>query len=100
MRAGKKRAPKSTAGGARGAGAALNFWVTLDLERRVNAGREEESTEEYGVRIAASVARHYVVNNRPVGLMTFGRDLRVLEPERGQQQLTRILETVAIAYPV
>jgi len=79
---------------------ASDIWVILDLERRVNAGREEESTEEYGVRIAASVARHYVVNNRPVGLMTFGRDLRVLEPERGQQQLTRILETLAMAYAV
>ncbi len=79
---------------------ASDIWVILDLERRVNAGREEESTEEYGVRIAASVARHYVVNNRPVGLMAFGRDLRVLEPERGQQQLTRILETLAMAYAV
>lgn len=79
---------------------ASDIWVILDLERRVNAGREEESTEEYGVRIAASVAHHYIVNNRPVGLMTFGRDLRVLEPERGQQQLTRILETLAMAYAV
>lgn len=79
---------------------ASDIWVILDLERRVNAGREEESTEEYGVRIAASVARHYIVNNRPVGLMAFGRDLRVLEPERGQQQLTRILETLAMASAV
>ncbi len=79
---------------------ASDIWVILDLERRVNAGRDEESTEEYGVRIAASVARHYVVNNRPVGMITFGRDLRVLEPERGQQQLTRILETLAMAYAV
>ncbi len=79
---------------------ASDIWVILDLERRVNAGRDEESTEEYGVRIAASVARHYIVNNRPVGLMSFGRDLRVLEPERGQQQLTRILETLATAYAI
>lgn len=79
---------------------ASDIWVILDLERRVNAGRDEESTEEYGVRIAASVARHYIVNNRPVGMMSFGRDLRVLEPERGQQQLTRILETLATAYAV
>ncbi|GMV85953.1 MAG: membrane protein [Dehalococcoidia bacterium] len=79
---------------------ASDIWVILDLERRVNAGREEESTEEYGVRVAASVARHYIVNNRPVGLMTFGRDLRVLEPERGQQQLTRILETLATSYAI
>ena len=79
---------------------ASDIYVVLDLERRVAAGREEESTEEYGVRIAASVARHYIVNNRPVGFMSFGKDLRVIEPERGQQQLTRILETLATAYAV
>jgi len=72
----------------------------LDLERRVHAGRGDESTEEYGVRIAASVARHYIVENRPVGLISFGRDLDVVEPERGQQQLTRILETLATASAV
>ena len=79
---------------------ASDIWVILDLERRVNAGRDEESTEEYGVRIAASVARHYIVGNRPVGLISFGKDLRVTEPERGQQQLTRILETLATASAV
>jgi uncharacterized protein (DUF58 family) len=79
---------------------ASDIWVILDLEKRVNTGQEEESTEEYGVRIAASVARHYLVDNRPVGLIMFGRDLRVLEAERGQQQLTRVLETLATAKAV
>jgi uncharacterized protein (DUF58 family) len=79
---------------------ASDIWVILDLEKRVNAGQGEESTEEYAVRISASVARHYIINNRPVGMITFGKDLRVLEPERGQQQLTRILETLATSYAV
>jgi uncharacterized protein (DUF58 family) len=79
---------------------ASDIWVILDLERRVHAGRDEESTEEYGVRIAASIARHYLLANRPVGYMSFGKDLRILEPERGQQQLTRILETLATASAV
>ncbi|MCC7365757.1 MAG: DUF58 domain-containing protein [Dehalococcoidia bacterium] len=79
---------------------ASDIYVVLDLERRVNAGKGEESTEEYGVRAAASIARHYLVQNRSVGLITFGRDLRVIEPERGQQQMTRILETLATVYAV
>lgn len=79
---------------------ASDIWLVLDLEKRVAAGSGEESTEEYAVRVAASVARHYLVNNRPVGLISFGKDLRVLEPERGSQQLTRILETLATAYSV
>ena len=79
---------------------ASDIWVVLDMERRVNAGMGDESTEEYGVRIAASVARHYLNQNRSVGLITFGRDLRVIEPERGSQQLTRILETLAVVRAV
>lgn len=79
---------------------ASDIWVILDLERRVNVGHDDESTEEYGVRVAASVARHYIIENRPVGMITFGRDLRTLEPERGQQQLTRILESLATANAV
>lgn len=74
---------------------ASDIWIIQDLERRTNAGSGEESTEEYGVRVAASLARHYLVNNRSVGLITFGRDLRITEPERGPQQLTRVLETLA-----
>lgn len=74
---------------------ASDIWIVQDLERRTNAGSGEESTEEYGVRIAASLARHYLLNNRSVGLITFGRDLRVTEAERGPQQLTRVLEVLA-----
>jgi len=66
----------------------------------VNVGSGDESTEEYAVRVAASIGRHYLVQNRTVGLICFGRDLRVIEPERGQQQMTRILETLAMASAV
>ncbi|MEX1103633.1 MAG: DUF58 domain-containing protein [Dehalococcoidia bacterium] len=79
---------------------ASDIWVLLDLEKRVAAGTGEESTEEYGVRIAASIGRHFLVANRSVGLITFGRDLRVIEPERGTQQMTRILETLATVQAV
>lgn len=79
---------------------ASDIFVVLDLERRVAVGKGDESTEEYSVRIAASVARHYLNANRPVGLIAFGRDLRILEPERGPHQLTRILETLATASAV
>jgi uncharacterized protein (DUF58 family) len=79
---------------------ASDIWVVLDLEKRVHAGEGDESTEEYGVRVAASVARHYLNNNRPVGFISFGKDLRIIEPERGQQQLTRVLDKLATAAAV
>ncbi len=79
---------------------ASDIWLVLDLDAHVNAGSGEEATDEYAVRVGASIARHYLVQNRTVGLMSFGRDLRTIEPERGPQQLTRILETLATAYAV
>lgn len=79
---------------------ASDVWVILDLERRVHVGVGDESTEEYAVRVAASVARHYLLANRSVGLLSFGRDLDLVEAERGPQQLTRILERLALAQAV
>ncbi len=74
---------------------ASDIWLILDLDRRMAEGQGDDSTEEYSVRVAASLGRHYLVNNRSVGIISFGRDLKVIEPERGPQQLTRILETLA-----
>ena len=79
---------------------ASDIWIVLDLEQRVNFGSGDQSTEEYGVRVAASVARHYLGQNRSVGLISFGRSLQVVEPERGGQQLTRVLESLAMASAV
>jgi uncharacterized protein (DUF58 family) len=75
---------------------ASDLWIILDMEGRVNVGSGDESTEEYGVKIAASIARLFLLQNRSVGLMTFGEDLEIIEPERGQQQLSRILEALAV----
>ena len=76
---------------------ASDIWLILDLERGVHVGEGEDSTEEYAVRIAASVARYFLMANRSVGFMSFGRKFDVEEPERGVQQYTRILESLAMA---
>ena len=79
---------------------ASDIFVILDLQAAVQAGSGDDSTEEYGVRVAASVARHYLSAHRSVGLISFGRDLEIIEPERGQGHLTRILESLAMANAV
>jgi uncharacterized protein (DUF58 family) len=75
---------------------ASDIWIALDLQRAVQAGSGDESTEEYGVKVAASVARHFLNQNRNVGLMSFGERLEIVEVERGTQQLTHILESLAV----
>ncbi|HZP55987.1 MAG TPA: DUF58 domain-containing protein [Dehalococcoidia bacterium] len=76
---------------------ASDIWVILDLQRDVHCGEGDDSTEEYAVRIAASVARYFLMANRTVGFMSFGRKFDVQEAERGIQQYTRILESLAMA---
>jgi uncharacterized protein (DUF58 family) len=74
-----------------------NVWLLLDLDGSVQAGAGDESTEEYGVRIATSLAYHFVQSNRVLGLMAYGDEVVVLEPTRGAQQYGRILEAMAVA---
>jgi len=74
-----------------------NVWILLDLEGSVQAGAGDESTEEYGVRIATSLAYHFVHSNRILGLMAFGQEAVVLDPTRGSQQYGRMLEALAMA---
>jgi uncharacterized protein (DUF58 family) len=74
-----------------------NVWILLDLDDAVQAGEGDESTEEYGVRIATSLAYHFVQSNRMLGVMAFGEETVMLEPTRGSQQYGRILEAMAVA---
>ena len=54
------------------------------------------STEEYAVSIAASLAFHFMQQDRNVGLIAHGRARHVIQPERGQAQLQRLLESLAV----
>jgi len=74
-----------------------NVWVLLDLDGTVQAGEGDESTEEYGVRIATSLAYHFVQSNRVLGLIAYGDETVLLDPVRGSQQYGRILEAMAVA---
>jgi uncharacterized protein (DUF58 family) len=76
---------------------ASDIWVVLDLQRDVQAGEGDDGTEEHAVRIAASVARYFLMANRSVGFLAFGEELHVQDAERGLSQYTRILEQLALA---
>jgi uncharacterized protein (DUF58 family) len=70
-----------------------DVWIALDLHRQVHYGRGAESTEEYAVTVAASLARHFLMQNRSVGLLS--QEER-LQPDRGIRQLTKVLELLAL----
>lgn len=76
---------------------ASDVWIALDLARDSQTGEGDDSTEEVSVRVAASIARSFLVGQRSVGYLAYGEKLDIVEPDRGSNQLTRILESLALA---
>ncbi|MDP9236574.1 MAG: DUF58 domain-containing protein [Chloroflexota bacterium] len=76
---------------------ASDIWIILDLQREVHIGEGDDSTEEYGVSIAASVSLYFLTAQRTVGLLSFGRGFDNVDADRGISQYTRILESLAMA---
>lgn len=54
------------------------------------------NTEEYLVSIAASLAQHFVRRDRAVGFVAYGQTREVFQPDYGERQMTRLLETLAV----
>jgi len=95
-----------------------DVWLYLDLERDVQASqwyedwwherdlsslwlRREQlrlppSTEEYIVTIAASVAKYFLRQQRAVGFAAYGHEREIIQPDRGERQLNRLLEVLAV----
>ena len=55
-----------------------------------------DSTEEYTVVVAASLAQYFLRLDRAVGLLAYGQSHEVIQPDRGERQSNRILETLAV----
>jgi len=95
-----------------------DIWIFLDMEASVQAGTLADttpleegpipfwdrrrtfsldpSTEEYGVTIAASLSKHFLARNRAVGLLSYGQRREMLQSDRGERQLNKILESLAV----
>ena len=92
-----------------------DIWIAVDLNRQVQAGASGmaslpnfsggevplsfwlDSTEEYAVTIAASLSRHFLNQNRNVGLLGSSRQLISIPTDRGGRQMLKILEQLAVA---
>jgi uncharacterized protein (DUF58 family) len=87
-------------------------YIALDMQERVQqilaptrAARGDqplsdqriaESTEEYSVQMAASIARHLLEQNRMLGLISWGQHREVIPAERESRQLFKILEALSV----
>jgi uncharacterized protein (DUF58 family) len=96
-----------------------DVWVFLDMHRGVHSELpvEEEppqadapfwvrpkkytlepSSEEYSIAVAASLAQHFLRRDRAVGLVSYGQRRETIQADRGERQLTKILETLAVLH--
>ncbi len=54
------------------------------------------STEEYAICAAASIAQYFLRRDRTLGFMAIGQRREVMQADRGERQLEKILETLAV----
>lgn len=78
-------------------GLASDVWIVVDLHRDVQAGELDESTDEYAVSIAASLAKRYIDSGMPVGLVAHGNARYFLPADTGASQFDRIMEYLAMS---
>jgi uncharacterized protein (DUF58 family) len=90
-----------------------DVWIILDLNRRLHttvASRDRQVTDdperrylnssvEYSVTVAASVAASMLDRGRSVGLLAWSTEKLVVPPDRGSRQLWKILEALAVVEP-
>jgi len=76
-----------------------DWWIFLDMDRRVQAGEGQAATEEHGVILAASLADQGLQMGRAVGLVTHGEELDWLPPRLGGDQRWEILRALALVNP-
>jgi uncharacterized protein (DUF58 family) len=74
-----------------------DLWILLDLDRNVHFGEGEDSTVEYAVSLAASMAAQVHSRGRQVGLIANDSKGTLLEPHRAVRTDRLILDYLAVA---
>lgn len=96
-----------------------DVWVFLDMHEGAHAETDEDvpewsnqpmpwlhrgdgkpvlppSTVEYSITIAASLAQYFLRQDRSVGFLSYAGHREVVQPDRGERQLDRLLEIMAV----
>ena len=72
------------------------IWLFLDLQEAGHVGRGSDSTEEYCVTIAASLAKSLIAVGHAVGLATQGDQFHHLAPDKDPNHLWALLRALAL----
>lgn len=72
-----------------------DVWIFLDLLASAHAGVDDDSTLEFGVRVAASIAARALFENRKVALTASGAHVAPLPADRGPRQYQKVMQNLA-----
>ncbi len=72
-------------------------WIVLDLQASVHAGEAPESTLEYAMSMAASIADAALRRGGAIGLVSNDSRLSLIEAARGEQQQKKLFEHFTLA---
>ena len=94
-----------------------DVWVFLDMAEAVHFGERHldpsqiveqaggrrppkfelpNSTEEYSIAIAASIATYFLRHDQALGMVAAGQSWEVVQADRGERQVLKILETLSV----
>lgn len=94
-----------------------DVWIFLDMQAYIHFGERHldpsqiveqaggrrppkfdlpASTEEYCVSVAASVAQYFLRTDQALGLVAAGQRWEIVQPDRGERQMMKILETLSV----
>ena len=76
-----------------------DWWILLDLDQQAMLGTGWNSIEEQSVSIAASLADRGLRSRKAVGVISNGKELSWLAPQKGEGQRWEIMQALAIAKP-
>ncbi|MBI4180544.1 MAG: DUF58 domain-containing protein [Chloroflexi bacterium] len=71
-------------------------WILLDMNEKAHFRQGEETSDEYAITIAASVAKKYLQDGMRVGILASDERRCLITPQRGEEQLWGILEALAL----
>lgn len=88
-----------------------DVWIFVDLDRTALVSSPDDyeppppgylwklppNTEEYVVTCAASVAEYFIDKDRAIGFAAYTPLRELIQPDRGDRQLNRVLEILALA---
>ena len=78
-------------------GAGINeIWLFVDLQESVQAGTGNDSTEEYSITIAASLAKSLIQSGHAVGLVVQGDQFYRFAPRKDPNHLLALLRALAL----